>query len=93
MRAPYRVIATMDTRVNQYHLWERDQPTPPGHLCLYMQKFDAESTTAAQIPEEVTLPEGKWRRIDVVNVHNPDLSHRWDAFYVPEAPGSVPAKP
>lgn len=93
LRAPNRVGVTMDTRVSQYHLWERDRPTPPGHLCLYMQKFDAESTTAAQIPAEVTLPEGKWRRIDVVNVRNPDLSHRWYAFYVPEAPGSVPAKP
>jgi hypothetical protein len=93
LRAPERVGVTMDTRMNQYHLWERDRPTAPGHLCLYMQKFDAESQKASQIPQEVTLPEGKWRRIDVVDVHNPDLSHRWYAFYVPEPPGSVPAAP
>lgn len=92
LRAPDRVGVTMDTRVSQYHLWERDRPTAPGHLCLYIAKYDAEATQKDLIPEQVTLPEGSWRRIDVVDVRNPDLSHRWYAFFVPEHP-SVPAAP
>lgn len=82
LRAPERVGVSANTRFNQYNLWRREslQPKP----CLYVQKFESDSWRENEIPLSQELPEGRWRRVSLIETRNPDLSRRWFGFYVPE---------
>lgn len=85
LRAPQRVSVTLATRVNQYHLWRQDEVQAEEKLCLYLEKFDHEAVTEDLIPQQIELPEGRWRRLSLLEVRNPDLSLRWYAFFVPDS--------
>ncbi len=79
---PYRVNVTADTRVNQYNLWNREQP--PAAACLFIAKYDDESWKQENIPARVSLPEGEWLRIKLLEVNNPDHTTSWFGFYLPD---------
>jgi 4-amino-4-deoxy-L-arabinose transferase-like glycosyltransferase len=81
---PYRVNVTADTRINQYNLWNREQP--PTKACLYIAKYDGEKWQRGEVPVQASLPEGDWLRIKLLEVNNPDHTISWFAFYLPETP-------
>jgi hypothetical protein len=83
LRAPERVSVTLQTRMSQYHLWPQ---AAPGGLCLFIEKYDREGMAREEIPQRLSLPEGEWRQISLLEVRNPDLSLRWYGFYVPQEP-------
>ncbi|PKM44381.1 MAG: hypothetical protein CVV05_11580 [Gammaproteobacteria bacterium HGW-Gammaproteobacteria-1] len=80
--APQRVGVTMQARMSQYHLWAREAAVPE-RLCLFIEKYDREDRERDDIPGRLSLPEGEWRQLSVVEAKNPDLSLRWYVFYVP----------
>lgn len=82
LNEPYRVNVTANTRVNQYNLWNRE--TPPEKACFYIAKYDAENWRQEQIPAKVSLPEGKWLRIKLLEVNNPDHTTTWFGLYLPD---------
>ena len=82
LNAPYRVNVTADTRVNQYNLWNCEQP--PASACLYVAKYDGEKWQRKNIPAMVSLPEGEWLRVKVLEANNPDHTVSWFALYLPE---------
>jgi hypothetical protein len=88
LNEPYRVNVTSDTRINQYNLWNSE--TPPAKACLFLAKYDGESWKQKQIPERLSLPEGEWQRIKLLEVNNPDHTVSWFGFYRPD---SKPDKP
>ncbi len=93
LQAPERVVTTPGSRISQYQLWEREAPTAPAQLCLFVDKYDSEAMREEQVPTEVDLGNwGRWRRVSLLAVHNPDLSLRWYGFFVPEQDGA-PAAP
>lgn len=77
---PDRVMVSNDTRLNQFHLWQREAPVPTAVLCLYVAQYDHDD----HIPERLSLPEqGDWRLAEVITHHNPDLSVRQTGIYLP----------
>jgi hypothetical protein len=74
-----RVAVSNDTRLNQFHLWQRE--APPRDLCLYFAQYDADEP----VPERIDLDnQGRWRQVKVIEHHNPDFSLRRSAFFLPE---------
>lgn len=82
LNEPYRVNVTLDTRINQYNLWNRE--TPPEKACLFLAKYDSDSWQQSRIPTTVSLPEGKWLRIKLLEVNNPDHTTSWFGFFLPD---------
>jgi hypothetical protein len=75
-----RVTISSNTRFNQFHLWQQEQPIPVDRLCLYFAQYEEDEA----VPERVSLPgQGTWRLARVIEHHNPDLSVRRSAFYLP----------
>lgn len=75
-----RVIVSNATRLNQFHLWQRENPPAVERLCLYVAQFEEDKAP----PVTLHLPEqGNWRLDQVITHHNPDASVRKTALYVP----------
>ncbi len=75
-------VASPHARFSQYTLWAQEG-IDSGMPCLYVRQFDR----AEQIVRRVDLgPLGHWRRIYLLELHNPDLTERWFGFFVPEVP-------
>jgi hypothetical protein len=73
-----RVTAASDTRLNQFHLWQQEQPVPPQAYCLYFEQFaEREAIPATRRMQG----QGEWRLSKKMEVKTPDLSSRWYAFY------------
>lgn len=88
LNEPYRVNVTANTRVNQYNLWNRE--TPPTKACLYVAKYDGERWQRGDIPVQVSLPEGDWLRMKLLEVKNPDHTVSWFGFYRPDIESGKP---
>ncbi len=79
---PNRVAVSNDTRLNQFHLWQRERPIPASNLCLYFAQYDGDE----KIPERVNLDtQGNWHLARVIEHHNPDRTVRQSAFFLPES--------
>lgn len=78
--APERVAATMNTRVNQYHLWRRGERNMK--YCLYVEMLDSTKSSQRRLPKQVQLPEGQFRQVERVEVENPDHSTRRFGIYL-----------
>lgn len=82
-----RVTASVNTRYNQFHLWQEEHPIAAGAYCLYFEQFEADEW----IPEKRNLKEqGVWHLVQSMVVEAPDLSRRQFAFYLRRTPLSVP---
>jgi len=76
-----RAIASPRARISQYTLWAREKMTMSEKPCLYVQQFDRPERIVRQV-KLATL--GEWRRVALLELHNPDLTTRWFGFFVPE---------
>ncbi len=83
-----RAVASPHARISQYTLWQQETPPDPGRLCLYVEQFDR----PGRIRDEVVLDGwGKWRRVSLLKLDNPDLTTRWFGFFVPEPETPAPS--
>lgn len=74
-----RVTAASDTRFNQFHLWQQEQPIPEAAYCLYFEQFEGDDA----IPQQLTLEgQGKWHLAKSISVETPDLNEHRFAFYI-----------
>ncbi len=74
-------VASPRARISQYTLWAAEEPATNEGSCLYIRQFDARG----EIVDRVRLgPSGTWRRIALLELHNPDLTERWFGFFVPD---------
>ena len=70
------------------NLWDREDNDGLASLCLYAQLYDAEWHKREDIPQSLNLGrQGQWTRITILDLHNPDLTVRWLAFYRPAEVG------
>ncbi len=80
-----RVLASPQARISQFTLWQ-EEARLPATVCLYVEQFDHEN----HIHTETVLNEwGRWQRVSLLRLTNPDLTTRWFGFFVPrpEPPG------
>ncbi len=75
-----RAVASPHARISQYSLWQKETPPMMDRLCLYVEQFDRRS----RIRDEVVLDGwGRWERVSLLELTNPDLTTRWFGFFVP----------
>jgi hypothetical protein len=80
---PERVVVSQNTRISQYHVWMQEREQGEEDYCLYLQQYDSEAIAEAGIPLSVTLPEGRFERVELVRSYNPDRSLRWYGLHLP----------
>lgn len=82
LQQPERVDTPQVTRYSQYTVWRKADGVKKN-FCLYLQQFDNEAITEEKIPQEITLAEGRFKRVSLLTTDNPDRSLRWYGFYKP----------
>jgi undecaprenyl-diphosphatase len=79
LKDAHRVTTPEGSRISQYDLWRGEN----RDICLYVEQYDQHGEPE---PRQVVLPDGThWRRVALLENHNPDNTVRWFGFFVPEA--------